>query len=486
MKRKVIIVIAAILVIVLPIAAVLGVAFLWNPQFDNLFTAAVCDKIERMENIDGPKAIIVGGSSTAFGLRSDLLEEEIGMPVVNLGVYASLGTKLMLDISREYVGEGDVVVIAPELDAQTYSLYFSMYDTLQGFDGNFKYLRLVADENKSDLAGTIWKFAASKFSYIIKGKPDPAGVYNRSSFNEYGDISYPRPYNVMMLGYDTDNVISFDYESIVSNEFVTYVLAYAEDCAKKGATVYFSFAPMNSLALAESTTQKDMYDFYTKLAAAFSPDDGGDPVIKVISVPNAYVYDSAYFYDTNTHLNDAGAILRTARLASDMKRQMGISTPLGITIPPKPEKPAEHQGEEWITEGQTDPELFVLEDYGDIYAVIGSKDAAKDLTEIVVPTYYSGKRIAVIGKGAFAGCEKLETVTVPSGIMQIAGGAFEGCPSLKRIRLLTQSADALNVGDELLDGAPDDCVIILVNAKISDFNNHYYWSKYAHRMKEEK
>ena len=219
---------------------------------------------------------------------------------------------------------------------------------------------------------------------------------------------------------------------------------------------------------------------------ALSPkEEGGEAVIKVISSPSAYVIDSAYFFDTNTHLNDAGAILRTARLASDIKREMGITTPTSIKIPPKPEKPVEPTGDEWITEGQTDPEAFILSEQGDIYVISGVSEAAKELTEIIVPTYYNGKRITVIGKGAFAGCGKLKTVTVPSGIMQISGGAFEGCPSLKSIRLLTESADALTVGDELMIGAPNDCKIILVNADISDFNNHYYWSKYANRMKEE-
>ena len=41
------------------------------------------------------------------------------MPVVNFGLYANLGTKLMLDLSRSGIGAGDVIVVAPEMNEQT-------------------------------------------------------------------------------------------------------------------------------------------------------------------------------------------------------------------------------------------------------------------------------------------------------------------------------------------------------------------------------
>ena len=136
MKKK-IIVIAAVIAILLPVIAVPCVAFFGAPMFDNVFTAGVIDKLDTLERTEEKKVLVIGGSSSAFGLRSDLLTQELGMKVVNFGVYASLGTKLMIDLSRKYVKEGDVILLAPELDAQTYSLYFSAIDTLKGLDGRF-------------------------------------------------------------------------------------------------------------------------------------------------------------------------------------------------------------------------------------------------------------------------------------------------------------------------------------------------------------
>ena len=108
MKKTVItICILTCLALVFPVTV--GAMALATPaQFDNTFLGELSCKIERLESIDQPKIIVVGGSSVAFGLRSDIMEQQLGMPVVNFGLYASLGTKLMVDLSKANIGEGDI------------------------------------------------------------------------------------------------------------------------------------------------------------------------------------------------------------------------------------------------------------------------------------------------------------------------------------------------------------------------------------------
>jgi hypothetical protein len=84
------------------------------------------------------------------------MEEMLGMPVVNFGLYATLGTKLMLDLSREYINEGDIIVIAPETDAQTYSLFFNAEAAWQAADGELSLLPKIAKENFSSMIGGAW------------------------------------------------------------------------------------------------------------------------------------------------------------------------------------------------------------------------------------------------------------------------------------------------------------------------------------------
>ena len=96
--KKSLIIIAAILVIVLPVGILLGMLFMLPSQYSNTFVGELDEKYNRLMEIDEPKIIVVGGSSVAFGLESEIIEEYTGMPVVNFGLYAALGTKVMLDL----------------------------------------------------------------------------------------------------------------------------------------------------------------------------------------------------------------------------------------------------------------------------------------------------------------------------------------------------------------------------------------------------
>ena len=112
---------AILSVVILPAIVAIGLP----PVYSNSFVGVLDEKVERLASIEGKKVVVVGGSSVAFGLDSALMEEYLGMPVVNFGLYAAIGTKAMLDLSLPHIGEGDIVVLAPETDAQTLSLYFN-------------------------------------------------------------------------------------------------------------------------------------------------------------------------------------------------------------------------------------------------------------------------------------------------------------------------------------------------------------------------
>ena len=104
----------AILAMISPFAIVIGAATLTPSQYSNAFVGALNEKYDRLYSIEEEKIVIVGGSSVAFGVDSAMIEKYTGMPVVNFGLYAALGTKLMLDLSRGAIGEGDIVILSPE------------------------------------------------------------------------------------------------------------------------------------------------------------------------------------------------------------------------------------------------------------------------------------------------------------------------------------------------------------------------------------
>ena len=168
MKRSWIRFLLIVLLLLLPIAATAAVGFLVPAQFEMTFLGEFDNKVERLQNTDGPKVILVGGSSVAFGVDAELLEQTLGMPVINFGLYATLGTKTMLDYSKSGIDEGDIIVIAPEMNAQTFSLYFNAEAMWQAVDGHFSLLRYL---DSGDIPAMLGGFGILPHpSFLICGR----------------------------------------------------------------------------------------------------------------------------------------------------------------------------------------------------------------------------------------------------------------------------------------------------------------------------
>lgn len=80
----------------------------------NDYFVAFADKLERLRDTPGKRIIVVGGSGLAFGLDSGALEEDLGRPVLNMGLHAGMGIEFMLRHVLPHVRRGDVVVVIPE------------------------------------------------------------------------------------------------------------------------------------------------------------------------------------------------------------------------------------------------------------------------------------------------------------------------------------------------------------------------------------
>ncbi len=459
-------IIAAILVIILPFAAVPTLAFALPRQYGDTFTSVLCDKVDRLAEIDEPKIVVLGGSSVAFGLDSALIERYTGMPVVNFGVYAALGTKLMLDLSRDFIKEGDIIVLAPELDAQTLSMYFNAETTLEATDGRFDILSRIPGEHLFSLLGATWDFAGDKISYIQSGTaPSTTGAYDRDNFNEYGDIVYERVENVMSLYYDPNTAVNLSAE-ILDPEFKDYLNEYVKFCERKGATVYFSWCPVNELSIAEDTKSDErIAEFQSFMQDSIN--------CTFISDINDYILDAGYFYDTNFHLNDAGVSARSIKLTRDLLLEIGIPTAVTEKIPEPPALP------EIDLRFFGDDENAKYFDYTALdngaYMITGVKDEYKHLTTLTVPLGYDTYKVTHIGARAFEGTA-LETLilTEDTNVRNIMNGAFKGASSLRSLYIYYPDSEAIAPPADFVGVAAGFTVYVNENWRNCAM---YYWGE---------
>ncbi len=471
MKKMKISFIAIALVILIPVITLAAVCLATPSQYGETFLGELSEKYDRLISVEGEKIVLIGGSSLAFGLDSKTMEEYLGRPVVNFGLYATLGTKVMLDLSKSGIERGDIIVICPEMDAQTLSMYYNAESMWQACDSDYSLLFHIGADNFGDMAGGFWSYLGKKLEYARGDGLSVSGVYTKAAFNEYGDIVYERPYNQMTLGYDPNKMINLSGD-LFDNGFVDYLNDYIAWANRRGATVYFSFPPMNADAV--TTTDEEIKAFYQFLY------DNID--CEIISDVGDYILDGGYFYDSNFHLNDAGVPIRTMQLVEDIRRAEGNTEAVDIIYPEIPEVPEAPGGEGSDVEldfTETSADAFTYEQFGNGLLVTGVTGDAASADTIVIPKTADGKAILAIGEGAFSDAKALKTLVINNNIVQIYDGFLKGCSTIEEIYLYNANCGSVSIGAELLSGVNSKPTIKVPYEAFGSYVSDYFWGIYA-------
>lgn len=394
-------------------------------QFGDTFMGELKSKYERLKETSGKRIVLVGGSGVAFDCDSALMDDFFpSYEIVNFGMYAGLGTKAVMDLSENYIHEGDIVILSPEQGEQTFSDYFNGEYMWQAADGAFGMLRDLKSENFDAMLGNFPRFALGKLNYVMKGqKPQTDSIYQKKSFNTYGDIELDTcRENILPNGYDVNQKVRFT-EDVVQPEFMDYMNDWAKRLEKKGAVVWYRYCPVNKLSV-EDMDDLAAYDVFLRQKLDFP----------VIGNPENSLMEAEWFFDTNFHLNQPGKEVNTVQLIRDMKAMLGDDRAVTVELPEKPHR----------TWGDVSAETRIW--------------TAKDSET------YQGE----------------ETIVIPENVTQIEDYAFSNCAGLKQIVLEQKDPSKCIVGQHLLDGTGAE--ILVPQMSVDSYKRNYFWSVYAGRI----
>lgn len=394
-------------------------------QFGDTFMGELKSKYERLKETSGKRIVLVGGSGVAFDCDSALMDDFFpSYEIVNFGMYAGLGTKAVMDLSENYIHEGDIVILSPEQGEQTFSDYFNGEYMWQAADGAFGMLRDLKSENFDAMLGNFPRFALEKLNYVMKGqKPQTDSIYQKKSFNTYGDIELDTcRENILPNGYDVNQKVRFT-EDVVQPEFMDYMNDWAKRLEKKGAVVWYRYCPVNKLSV-EDMDDLAAYDVFLRQKLDFP----------VIGNPENSLMEAEWFFDTNFHLNQPGKEVNTVQLIRDMKAMLGDDRAVTVELPEKPHR----------TWGDVSAETRIW--------------TAKDSET------YQGE----------------ETIVIPENVTQIEDYAFSNCAGFKQIVLEQKDPSKCIVGQHLLDGTGAE--ILVPQMSVDSYKRNYFWSVYAGRI----
>lgn len=253
---------------------------------------------------DKKKIIIVGGSGSLYGYDSAVIAAALygEYEIVNLGENANVTSLMYFDIIEEFITEGDIVLWCPEPGSWTLgsSNCSGRFWNFRKADYSFmQYLNLDYYDNFfSSFAANCSTLASASFKDFDRLSPN---------MSKYGDDLSPR-------NSETNHTATKHY-NYSFNYSLTEADALAElfgNIAAKGGKVFFSFAAMEDVSSLDEYNISIYEDMITEL-----------PNVTSISDYKNCIYDCEYLWNSEWHLTDEGATLRSQHVAYDLLRALG-------------------------------------------------------------------------------------------------------------------------------------------------------------------
>ena len=465
-KSKVIIGLSSVLVLLLLVPISLSVLTFALPSvYSSTFYGGMANKLALLKKKENRRIIVIGGSSVPFSIDSSLIKKELpDFDPVDFGLYASLGTTMMMDLAKEDIQKGDIVILSPEQSNQTLSMYFNVSEAWKALDSNLDYVFRLNNESKKKMMGASATYVGDKYRYLTSSLPTPSGIYSASSFNEYGDISAMREYNIMPAGVDNNSKIVFD-KGVIEKDFISYMNDFYKTVWNKGASLYYRFSPMNIDAIKGEEGIDSYYDYLdSKL------------LFPIMGNPHNSVMEKEWFYDTNFHLNSFGAKKFTKALVQDIKLTLKDNSKTEIEDPVMPILPIPE-----IIEGDnSDSSCFTYYEQDGSYLINGLTMEGQKKERLVIPVSYNDKPVVSFPSSLFKGNKIIKEIVIQPNIRSMEDYSFASS-SLERLILEIEDPSRLMVGSHLLDESNAD--IYVKKERYNDFLVSYFWAMYANRIK---
>lgn len=252
---------------------------------------------------EGNRILIAGGSASEYGVDCAAVAAATGRPTYCVGVTAYLGVDLYLNMLDRYAEPGDTVILMLE------------HLLLRGAGVDYQVLWQACGTDPDAWAcvePSLWLgAAASAGQYLASRWPadwtplqglhrtsydyPPGETPHSDDFGPLGDVTLARD-NILEHGYNTQDPVTLN-AGILDAAAVRSIRRFSKKMADRGVTVLFTHAPLNALCITSDEADNLAY-------AAAVREALGLPVL--VDYPAA-VMEAEWFYDSNNHLNSAGA-----------------------------------------------------------------------------------------------------------------------------------------------------------------------------------
>jgi len=280
-----------------------------SPVSKERYLAAVEDHLAMLEASRGAQGriVLVGGSGTAFSVSAEELAEELGRPVYNGGIQASIGVRNLLDLYLPHLDpEHDLIVLLPEPDliaddrrhSTTWCDVVYLRRDLRGLAERPRCLPNILDRT--------WQEAR----HHLDGTRITDPVYRRSAFNAVGDVTAH-----LGLERPAPDLSDYRFPDFAGGELERFSAYVHEELTDRGFAVLYVPAAIPRTACERSPTRVAAF------AAAMDGLTTGGPMMRDFETEMApFCLASDLFFDGAGHLDADGRALHTGNVARQIKR----------------------------------------------------------------------------------------------------------------------------------------------------------------------
>lgn len=271
------------------------------------YMAAMQLKHARFDSIGNqPHIVFTGASSLAFGINSGKIQDHFQVPVTNMGLHAGLGYDFILEEMYTLLEEERTFILSLEPTILEEGDLDLKKNACRYYPDACNYFQLTPFQQQVNKVAEVIHNFQNNINYFIFSFSNKESVkaYTVAAFNEYGDFTW-----------NTGNKKKMDLDKVVTNaEDKALALAAAinqmnERCKRMGVKCYFMPCP-----IASSYRQKNEEAFNT-----FFSTFNNEVEMKMIGDFEGSIYPDSLFYDSQYHLNQEGAKLKTQQLIKDME-----------------------------------------------------------------------------------------------------------------------------------------------------------------------
>ena len=302
-----------------PLAFLLGFLLLFSVFFtlfmrvlpDPYTTAyqrAIVRQYDHFRAIEGNKMVFIGNSSLSFGFDLNLMEDLSEKPCAILGNHAGMGLTYFLEMSKENLQRGDVVVVEYSDSALKNMGTQLLFSGIGQRADMYRYFPLKHWKNVFLEYPTYTK---KTMNYMLAGGMESSGSYSIASYDERGNMSLYREACNIPSPYTEEVAKTYQwatFDTAYSTESVENLNAYTAWCHARGIQVYV----IGGVYLDEAvrSTEEEIEKSDQALAALLDA--------PLITNTSDYIFTRDYIYNAIMHCNTLGAQRRTTQIHEDL------------------------------------------------------------------------------------------------------------------------------------------------------------------------